>query len=73
MQSRIANLSDKAFNKAVKSYLRDPTRPINFLDFMTLKERRILIFQSVGLPSFEKWLKKIEKEVRVYDEVWVEV
>ena len=47
---------ERAFKNAAKAFLRDPIRPINPLDFFTLKERMVLLFTSIADVYYENWL-----------------
>ena len=53
---RMYAVPERAFKNAAKAFLRDPTRPINPLDFFTLKERMVLLFTSITDVYYEDWL-----------------
>ena len=55
--STVMGVSDRVYDNAVKAFIRDPTRPIRLLDFMTLRERQILFFTSLGEAAYDAWLE----------------
>ena len=65
LQSNIDGISDRAFRNAVKAKIRDPSRPIRLLDFMTFHERQILVFTAITAIArdYEKWLNAKRHEV----------
>lgn len=63
--STISGVPDRAYNNASVAYMRDPRRPIRLLDFMTLHEREILIFTSLGVEDYEVWLDKVVGDLNV--------
>ena len=63
ISSRIPGVSTRAFNNALKAKLRDPTRSIRLLDFMTQRERETLLFTSLGDSNYEYYI--IERDRRL--------
>ena len=67
ISSRVPGVPTRAFNNALKARLRDPTRSIRFLDFMTQREREILLFTSLGDLNYERYL--VERNRRLNENV----
>jgi len=53
----IMSVPQRARDNANKAFMRDPTRPINYLDFMTKRERQVLVFTGLRDMYYEGWLR----------------
>ena len=55
--TNIMSVSQRARDNANKAFMRDPTRPINYLDFMTKRERQVLVFTGLRDIYYEGWMQ----------------
>ena len=67
ISSRVPGVPSRAFNNALKAKLRDPTRSIRLLDFMTKEERETLLFTALGDPNYERYL--VERNRRLNEKI----
>lgn len=56
ISSNIRKVPDRAFVNVLKAKLRDPTRSLRILDFLTYRERVNLYYDVFGADGYEKWL-----------------
>ena len=56
IKSNVPGISDRAFNNAFKAKIRDPSRSIRLLDFLTIHEKEVLLFTSLGDKIYDVWL-----------------
>ena len=56
IRSNVPGISNRAFNNALKAKIRDPSRSVRLLTFLTVHEKEIFVFTALGDVAFENWL-----------------